>query len=155
MNGCIYCDEPLDSSLQQELGIFTQQLLIMPVNRRNEGIIHCPQMFFNALDDEGTVGITDLLRNHSDHIGPLAAQIPGEKVWTVIQLFRGSADAVFSFLRNSAGGGRIVEDDGNRARSQPHMLSHGLDRNDRRLGAGSLGSGHEFVSDRSLGTTKP
>src|ERR1700719_4360774 len=122
----IYGDEAFYTALQQQLGISIQQFGIVPVDYRKKKIILLPQILFNTADDQGTVGIADLLGDYSNHISSLAAQRTGKKVRPVIQFFGSSVNAILGFLRNGTGGGRIVQYRRYRAWRQPNVLGNHL-----------------------------
>ena len=114
----------------------------MPMNDGQKKVIHLPQIGFNAADYHRTVGIADLFGDHADGVGSFVAQRLREKIRSVVQFLRGGKNAVLGFLRNRVSRGSVVENNGNRARSQAYMLRHGLECNDRGLRAGPLAFGH-------------
>jgi len=113
----------------------------MPVRDSEKEVAHLSQVRFDAADHRRAIGVANFFRDHADHEGPLVAQASGKKVRMIIQLFRCGVDAFFGLLGNRAGGWRIVENHGNRTRSQAHMVGQSPNRNGG--GFGFLAFGHE------------
>ena len=75
-----------------------------------EEIVALPQILLDAANDRRTVGIADLLRDHTNRVSALVAESTGKEVWPIIELLGGRTDAVLGLLRNGPGRWRIVED---------------------------------------------
>ena len=58
------------------------------------------QVSFNAADDQRTVGITNLLGDHADHVGALYPQVESIEAGLVVQFARGGEDSLLCVQRN-------------------------------------------------------
>ena len=68
----------------------------MAVSHSQEEDILFSQVAFNAAHDQGTVGIPNLLQDHSDHISALNPQGPREEIRPIV---KGASRGQNSFLR--------------------------------------------------------
>ena len=96
-----------------------------------------------AADDGRAVGVANFFRDYSDGVGALVAQRAGEKIGSIIKFLRSGVNPVLGLLRNRAGRRRIIENRRYRTRSEPDVLSDGLQRNHRGLLAGCLDLAHD------------
>src|ERR1700680_1672754 len=111
----------------------------MAVNHGEEEEMVLPQIFLNAANDQGAVGVTNLFGDDADGVGAPKAKRASEIVGAVIEILGRRNDAFLGVLWNGTGGGGVVESGRNGAGRQPEVLSDGLKGNpDLPLGAGIL-----------------
>src|SRR4029077_1506936 len=85
-------------------------------------VIVFPEIGLNPANDQGPVGVADLLDDESNGISALLAQRSCQKIWTVIQFLGCRLDPLPRVLRNGARGRGIVQDRRDRAGSQAEMF---------------------------------
>src|SRR5579871_1019667 len=100
----------------------------MAMGHSKEKVSVLAQVLFDSADDCGSIGVSDLLGNHSDGVGPFITQRAGKKVRFVVQLSGSRVDSILRFLRDRTSRRSIIEDCGNGARRQPDMLGNGFER---------------------------
>jgi hypothetical protein len=96
------------------------------VNYGEEEEIVLPQIFLNAANDQGTVGVTNLFGDDADSVGAPKAKGASEIVGAVIEILGRRNDALLGVLWNGTGGGGVVESGGNGAGRQTEVLGDGL-----------------------------
>ena len=78
-------DESFRAAALQDVGILQQHVFIVVMHDGDEEILPFAEHLFNAADYNAAVGIADFGAQHSDRVGPLLAQRPGEEIGVVIQ----------------------------------------------------------------------
>src|ERR1700722_55592 len=120
-----------------------------------EKIFLLTQVGFDAADDRGTVTVADFFDDDSDCASAFFAQSAGKEIRAIVQFSGGVVNAALGTLRDGAGGRRVVENRGDRARSQPQMLGDGFESNDLRFLAWLLVLGHDSIESKLFPSTRP
>ena len=96
----VHGNETFDAAVQKNVRIRPKKLRVVTVRDGQEEEILLPKVSFYAGDDRRAVKVTDLLGDHTDHIGAFYAQIAGIEARAVIQLTSGGEDSLLRMRGN-------------------------------------------------------
>src|SRR5579885_2216608 len=127
INRCVHGNEALDAARGEQVRIGLQKFFVVAMGIGEEEIIFCAEVLFDSADDERAVTVADFLEDDADREGALHAQGTGEEVGAVVQFARCLKNSLARALGNGAGSRGIIEDGGNRARSEANVFGNRLE----------------------------
>src|ERR1700739_358844 len=97
-----------------------QQLRIIADSNGEKEIILLAEISLNAADDGGAVEVSDLLGDHTNHVGAFHSQIASVKAWTILQLTSGLENSFLGVRWNRPGCRSLVQDRRTSPLCEPH-----------------------------------
>src|SRR5579864_6420702 len=83
-DGGIYSNEPFNATIHQNVRICLKEFWVVTMGNRQEEEVLLAQVTLNAADDQRSVGITNFLGHHPNHVGALCPQVESVKTGPVI-----------------------------------------------------------------------
>ena len=106
--GCVSSDEALNASRQEHLRVGLKQFRVVPVDYRQEEVVVPSQVFFNATDHHGAVGVANLFSDDPNRVSSLESQGSREEVGPVVESLRRLDNAILGVFGNRAGSRRVI-----------------------------------------------
>ena len=129
----IHGDQTFDAALQENVRIGVQEIFVVVMSDGEKEKTLLPQIAFDAADDHGSVGVSQVTGNDADGISALHAQGARQIIGAVIEFARGSENSFLGVFGNRTRGGRIIQNRRDGAGSEPNMVSDRLQGDDAKL----------------------